>query len=538
MKASTPINYVQLEHELRNFPDRDFANSLCDSLKYGFDMMVTENDLSIYECKNALSARNDPEATANLIEDELDKGFIQGPFEKPPFPVYRVSPIGIAVHKYSLKKRLILDLSSPHNSSEHDSINDMIDKEDCSLTYIKLDDAIKVIQDYGKNSIFCKVDISDAFKQLPISPQQWHLFCFKWNNMYYNYVRLPFGCRSSPKLFDSLSSSICWIAQNNYNIEVIFHLLDDFLTIDRPTDCGERTMALLSLIFNKLNIPLSKKKTVGPTCTLEYLGIILDSVNMLAKLPEDKLKRITDFITFILNKRSCTRKELEQLLGHLNFATRVILPGRSFVSYLYKLMSSVKESYHYVHLNKECRSDLSMWLQFLSDWNGINLFYEKTLTQSADMMLYTDSSSTIGFGGYYQHRWFCDRWPANLPEISDTSLSMAFLELYPIVVAAILWGKEWTGKRILFYCDNLATVHIIAKGRSKNVTIMKLMRKLTMCAAYNNFAVYSQHVEGRKNEIADSLSRFQMDRFRQLAPYAEQKATPCPPLAEILWTAQ
>jgi hypothetical protein len=67
-------------------------------------------------------------------------------------------------------------------------------------------------------------------------------------------------------------------AQNNYNISVIFHLLDDFLTINKPDECGERTMALLSLIFNKLNIPLSPKKTIGPVCELEYLGIILDTI--------------------------------------------------------------------------------------------------------------------------------------------------------------------------------------------------------------------------------------------------------------------
>lgn len=52
---------------------------------------------------------------------------------------------------------------------------------------------------------------------------------------------------------------------------------------------------------------------------LEYLGIILYTVNMQARLPEENIVRITDFIQTILNKRSCTRKELEQLLGHFNF---------------------------------------------------------------------------------------------------------------------------------------------------------------------------------------------------------------------------
>ena len=104
------------------------------------------------------------------------------------------------------------------------------------------------------------MDISDAFKQVHIAKDQWHLFCVKWNNQYYHYVPLPFGCRSSPLLFDTLSFSICWIAQENYDIEIIFHLLDDFLTIDRPTETGERTMALLSLIINKLRILFRRKR--------------------------------------------------------------------------------------------------------------------------------------------------------------------------------------------------------------------------------------------------------------------------------------
>jgi len=99
-------------------------------------------------------------------------------------------------------------------------------------------------------------------------------------------------------------------------------------------------------------------------------------------------------VSFKINKRFCTRKELEPLLSHLHFLSLVILPGRVFVTYLYKLTSSVKEGYHYVHLNKECKADLQMWLEFLTHWNGINLFYENELTNASNMSLYTDASST------------------------------------------------------------------------------------------------------------------------------------------------
>ena len=66
---------------------------------------------------------------------------------------------------------------------------------------------------------------------------------------------------------------------------------------------------------------------------------------------------------------------------------------------------------------------------------------------------------------------------------------------------------------------------------------MKLMIRLTMCAAQYNFAIYSTYVPGVKNNIADSLFRLQMTRFQTLAPEADRLPTNCPPLKEVIWTA-
>lgn len=139
-----------------------------------------------------------------------------------------------------------------------------------------------------------------------------------------------------------------------------FHLLDDFLTLDSPDFPADRTMAILTMLFNNLNVPLAKNKTIGPDTVMEYLGIILDSHQMQARLPMDKILRIREMLESFSDKKSCTKRELLQLLGHLNFASRVIIPGRSFVSYLLSLASSVRELHHHVHLNAECREDILM----------------------------------------------------------------------------------------------------------------------------------------------------------------------------------
>ncbi|XP_071153766.1 uncharacterized protein [Mytilus edulis] len=238
------INVNNLEKELEKHPDRHFVKYLLDGITNGFDTMVSKTELPTVECKNLQSAFRNPDSVDIIIKQEVDKGYLVGPFKKFPFDRYRVSPIGIVEGKYSGKKRLIVDLSSPHESQDHFSINDLIDKEQCSLSYVKIDDAINAIKEFGRLSILNKADIADAFKQLGIKRDQHHLYCIKWRNLYYYYVRLCFGSRSSPKIFDNLSVAICWIAKNNYNIPVILHLLDDFLTVQASDTSGDRTMAL------------------------------------------------------------------------------------------------------------------------------------------------------------------------------------------------------------------------------------------------------------------------------------------------------
>jgi hypothetical protein len=173
-----------------------------------------------------------------------------------------------------------------------------------------------------------------------------------------------------------------------------------------------------------------------------------------------------------------------------------------------------------------------MWYDFLDQWNGISFFIDDNIITTADFDLYTDASSTIGFGDYFRTKWFQGKWPKL---VIDELFSMAYLELYPIVIAAVLWGSDWAGKRILFHCDNSSTVCIIKKGRSKSREIMSLIRRVIMCSAKYNFVVHAVHLPGKYNNIGDAFSCCQMRRFRELAPQALPEPCPCPSHSEIVW---
>jgi hypothetical protein len=250
---------------------------------------------------------------------------------------------------------------------------------------------------------------------------------------------------------------------------------------------------------------------------------------MEARLPQAKVIRIANILQQFANRKTCTKKDLLSLLGHMNFASRVIRPGRSFVSHLIALSTTVSENHHYVTLSAAVRSDLNMWSLFLRQWNGASFFLDDDITMAADLCIYTDATPT-SFGGFYANKWFQDYFP---PAFFQEQQSMALCELYPIVMAAVLWGNHWAQKRILFYCDNEATVQIINKGRSKVPSIMNLMRRLTYHSALCNFLIHAKHIPGKTNHIADAISRFQMPRFRCLAPQAEILPTPCLPLEAL-----
>jgi hypothetical protein len=52
--------------------------------------MVSKINLPTVECKNLQSAFRNPDIVDNLIKQEVDKGYLKGAFEKPPFDMYRV----------------------------------------------------------------------------------------------------------------------------------------------------------------------------------------------------------------------------------------------------------------------------------------------------------------------------------------------------------------------------------------------------------------------------------------------------------------
>ena len=523
VRSLTPIFVANLEDSLAGHPDPTLVSQLCSNLKDGARIGF-EGQRAPRFSKNLPTALTHPNIVTSNLEHEISLGRVAGPFKTPPFSNFQVSPIGLVPKKNSTKFRTIFHLSFPKSGAT--SINASIPKEDFSLHYVTIDNAIEGIKRFGHGCFLAKTDIESAFRLIPVHPDDYELLGMYWEGKYYYDKVLPFGLRSAPYLFNQLSDAIEWILQNKCMISFVCHILDDFLIMEPPSQLPphystcQQSLTAMMLTFKNLNIPVAPGKTQGPVTVLEFMGIILDSVRMEARLPDDKIERLRAVFNTFQKRRSCTLKELQSLIGTLNFACKVIPPGRPYLQRMIELTRNIRQPHHHIKLSAGFFKDLEMWKQFIVNWNGASFFLSSAWDNSECLELHTDASGVLGYGGIFGGKWFQGKWEPH-QQLGQPEISIAWQELFAIVVACHIWGEALQNKRIILNCDNESVVNIINSKRSRISRVMDLLRHLTLLTLKYNIYLRAKHIPGKYNEIADSLSRFQFQRFRLLMPQAD-----------------
>lgn len=526
-EPQTPVNVSLLHKLLKTHPDQTFVTRLCDGLSHGFHLGY-KGERFPRAAKNLPSAIQQPQVIEKNLLEEVQLGRLAGPFESTPFKNFQIHPLGLVPKKGSQKWRTIFHLSYPKGSP--DSLNANIPIEDYTLQYIRIDDAIALVLKHGPGCFMTKTDIQSAFRIIPVHPEDWELLGMSWKGRYYFDKALPFGLRSAPYLFNQLSDALEWLVRHHLSIPSIIHILDDFFIVQpAPSSLCATALCRVLTLFEELSIPLAPKKTFRPTQVLEFMGITLDSVNMQARLPEDKLCNARSLLSNWSSKRVCRLQDLQSLIGTLQFACRVISPGRPFMQRIIHLTRGCVRPKQIIFLTQEFRKDILMWQFFLDHWNGVSLFLPPYTESSPQIHLYTDAAGAVGYGAFFNNQWFQGKWLPSHQLNPTTGISITWQELYPIYLACMIWGPSWANRRICFYCDNQAVVAVLSAKSSKIPRIMNLVRLITLQTLQFNFTFTAKHVPGVDNGIADSLSRFQMSRFRLLAPDASPVPCPIPP---------
>jgi hypothetical protein len=497
---------------LEDYPDPSFVKSILHIIDHGASLgfIGLEHPQS---CRNLKSASEAPGTVSSAIDALLAKNAAHGPFNHPPFPTFRASPLGTAVRKRSLKRRLINHLSWPAG----DSVNNGIPDAEGKICYESFESALQLVRSFGKGTLLAKLDLQDAFRHIPVRPQDWPLLGFHWQSRFYYAVVLMFGIKSAPYIFNLFAEALHWIIKRHIPGD-LRHYLDDFLPAFPPgTPISTANMAVqwCKSLGSQLGFQFQDSKTVNPCTELEFVGLEIDTIAMEARLPQDKLAFLRETLDDWLSKKAVHLRELQALIGFLQFASQVIPHSQAFIRRLINFSMTFQSPFSTRHIPAYAFADVVWWRSFAFAWNGVRLISPSYPT----LHVYTDASGTKGIGGIHGSSWFSSRVPRRF-----RTRDIQFKEIYAVLQAILRWGHLWKHHHIIFHIDNEAIVDAMTKHTNRSRFTMSILRPIVMLAAFLEFSFSSSWLSSISNALADAASRFQYARLFKLAPYLEQKS--------------
>lgn len=205
--------------------------------------------------KNMVSAREHPVVVSKYLGDEVSRKRValMGPQEKAAELGIHCSPFGVIPKKNRVNKwRLILDLSSP----EGHSVNDGVQKDLATLSYMSVDDVVAEVLRKGKGTLLAKMDVKQAYRNIPVHPKDRHLLGMLWEGVVFVDMVLPFGLRSAPLLFTAVADALQWAMQQR-GTTWVNHYIDDFVTMGEPGthECAEN-VSIMKGAFEEGGLPM------------------------------------------------------------------------------------------------------------------------------------------------------------------------------------------------------------------------------------------------------------------------------------------
>ena len=282
---STPLYSSSIRQVLQGYPDQSFTDLLCDIADYGAKIGYEGTDVRIRRA-NHHSAYSNANVVTEALLMEVEQGRIRV-LDALPDDRYYCSPIGVVPKKtdgIQTGWRVIFDLSCPTGHS----VNDSIPQEYGRITYEPLQRAIEMVAKAGQGAIMIKRDLKSAFRHIPVSPEDHWCLIFEWQGKYYVDMFLPFGLRTSPRIFNLFSEAVHWVLEHEHSWSIT-HYLDDFFAVFPPTSDPAIHSAAFDKVISEFGLTKATEKDETGT-EVTHLGFEFDSNKMEVRLPPNKLR--------------------------------------------------------------------------------------------------------------------------------------------------------------------------------------------------------------------------------------------------------
>ena len=213
--------------------------------------------------------------------------------------------------------------------------------------------------------------------------------------------------------------------------------------------------------MSNIGLVESAEKAGAPSTKMVFLGIELDTVAQTLEITSDRMSEIREILLEWEHKTVASKKEVQSLIGKLQFAGTCVRPGRIFISRMLNFLREMPDRGK-IKVPLDFLKDARWWRIYIARYNGISMM--PLANWSAPDCVFSCDACLSGCGGWSGQEYFHASFPRC---ILEQNLHINALELLTIVICIKVWGDSWTSKRILVYCDNEASVTVLNSGKRR-----------------------------------------------------------------------
>ena len=370
-------------------------------------------------------------------------------------------------------------------------------------SHFKMETLRSIIQALHVGEWGSTLDLRDAYLQIPMFPPHRKYLRFCVQGVHYQFRAMPFGITVAPRVFTKLMAAVGGHLRSQ-QIH-IFMYLDDWLVKNQIRELllHQLNQTIQLLVDLGLIINLDKCHLV-PSQIITYLGAVFNLNKGLVLPSENRFLAINQAIADIIYNRQCPASHFLRLLGLMASCIDTVPYGRLHMRpiqiYLLYFWRPHIDGLHFkIPVFPILATHLMWWQQERNIFRGVPL-----QGYPHNKVLWTDASKW-GWGAHLGTHQVAGQWTKEL-----INHHINWLEMRAVWNALIEFQEEIQGENLLIRCDNATVVAYINKqGGTKSIPLCLLLWDMMQWCLKHNIHIHAAHIPGKKNCLADKLSRGQ-----------------------------
>ena len=398
--------------------------------------------------------------------------------------------------------------------------------EFCRDVPFTMDNAAKVAEVSWTGAYLFKIDHKNGYFHVPLHKDSRKYFGVFWKGTFYVLTVLPFGWKSSPLIYHSITEAV-----NMYIRSLGIPMLgwiDDMLGMTEQLyqqssdnfqfQSAMRSMVVVSIVLFKAGYFLSASKCcLIPEQFMTYLGIDCDTKYGRFLVPQERKDKYINTLQEFVTKQWISFSDMEKMVGKLVSLECAVPAGMWYTREQYSAMrlsgvssanSKKARETKYIRVSAQVREEWNMWMFFLSENSGApwktfsNVFLQADISSDASGRAF---AGVVDFpagpckvtAGEFQESLLGEDIQVKEAEALRATINMLILET----------PEQLKGKTLICKVDNQVLKAVWErKGTSQNLVLNNIGKQIFWLQYLGQFYISLQYVKSEDN-VADKFTR-------------------------------